>query len=31
METKDQEKVMDVIEEYGYTPNAFARGLGFIP
>lgn len=25
---KTKKKVMDVIEEYGYTPNAFARGLG---
>lgn len=23
-----RKKVMDVIEKYGYTPNAFARGLG---
>lgn len=25
---KTKKKVLDVIEEYGYTPNAFARGLG---
>lgn len=25
---KTRKRVMDVIEEYGYTPNAFARGLG---
>ncbi len=25
---KTKEKVLKVIEEYGYTPNAFARGLG---
>ncbi len=25
---KTKEKVLSVIEEYGYTPNAFARGLG---
>ena len=25
---KTRQKVLDVIEEYGYTPNAFARGLG---
>lgn len=25
---KTKKRVMDVIEEYGYTPNAFARGLG---
>ena len=25
--TKTKEKVLAVIEEYGYTPNAFARGL----
>ena len=25
---KTREKVLDVIERYGYTPNAFARGLG---
>lgn len=25
---KTKKKVMDVIEECGYTPNAFARGLG---
>lgn len=23
-----RQKVLDVIEQYGYTPNAFARGLG---
>lgn len=23
-----QKKVMDVIDEYGYTPNAYARGMG---
>ena len=23
-----KQKVMDVIEQYGYTPNAFARGMG---
>ena len=23
-----QKKVMDIIEEYGYIPNAFARGMG---
>lgn len=23
-----KKKVLDIIEEYGYTPNAFARGLG---
>ncbi|MCQ2519350.1 MAG: LacI family transcriptional regulator [Lachnospiraceae bacterium] len=23
-----KKKVMDIIEKYGYTPNAFARGLG---
>ncbi|TAH67119.1 MAG: LacI family transcriptional regulator [Anaerolineaceae bacterium] len=25
---KTKEKVLKVIEDYGYTPNAFARGLG---
>lgn len=25
---KTKQKVLKVIEEYGYTPNAFARGLG---
>ena len=25
---KTRKKVMDVIDEYGYTPNAYARGLG---
>lgn len=25
---KTRKKVLDIIEEYGYTPNAFARGLG---
>ncbi len=25
---KTRKKVLDVIEQYGYTPNAFARGLG---
>ncbi|SFR63196.1 LacI family DNA-binding transcriptional regulator [Anaeromicropila populeti] len=25
---KTREKVMAIIDEYGYTPNAFARGLG---
>lgn len=25
---KTKKRVLDVIEEYGYTPNAFARGLG---
>ena len=25
---KTRKKVLDVIEEYGYTPNVFARGLG---
>ncbi len=25
---KTRERVMDIIERYGYTPNAFARGLG---
>lgn len=25
---KTKKRVMDVIEQYGYTPNAFARGLG---
>lgn len=25
---KTKQKVMDVINQYGYTPNAFARGLG---
>ncbi len=25
---KTKQKVLDVIEKYGYTPNAFARGLG---
>ena len=25
---KTREKVLDIIEQYGYTPNAFARGLG---
>lgn len=25
---KTREKVLDIIERYGYTPNAFARGLG---
>ena len=25
---KIRKKVLDVIEQYGYTPNAFARGLG---
>lgn len=25
---KTKKRVMDIIEEYGYTPNAFARGLG---
>lgn len=25
---KTKQKVLSVIEEYGYTPNAFARGLG---
>ena len=25
---KTKKKVLDVMQEYGYTPNAFARGLG---
>lgn len=25
---KTKRKVLDIIEQYGYTPNAFARGLG---
>ena len=25
---KTRQKVLDIIEQYGYTPNAFARGLG---
>ena len=25
---KTKEKVLSIIEEVGYTPNAFARGLG---
>ena len=25
---KTRQKVLDVMEKYGYTPNAFARGLG---
>lgn len=25
---KTRKRVLDIIEEYGYTPNAFARGLG---
>lgn len=25
---KTRKKVMDIIDEYGYTPNAYARGLG---
>lgn len=25
---KTRQKVLDVIDQYGYTPNAFARGLG---
>ncbi len=25
---KTKQKVLDIIEKYGYTPNAFARGLG---
>ena len=25
---KTRKKVLDVIEEFGYTPNVFARGLG---
>ena len=25
---KTRKKVMDIIEQYGYKPNAFARGLG---
>ena len=25
---KTRKKVLDVMERYGYTPNAFARGLG---
>ena len=25
---KTKKKVMDIIEQSGYTPNAFARGLG---
>ena len=25
---KTREKVLDIMERYGYTPNAFARGLG---
>lgn len=25
---KTRKKVLDVMEQYGYTPNAFARGLG---
>ncbi len=25
---KTRKKVLDVIEQYGYTPNAYARGLG---
>ena len=28
---KTRRKVLDVIEQYEYTPNAFARGLGLIP
>lgn len=26
--SKTREKVLDIIERFGYTPNAFARGLG---
>ena len=25
---KTRRRVLDIIERYGYTPNAFARGLG---
>ena len=25
---KTRQKVLDVMEKYGYTPNVFARGLG---
>ena len=25
---RTRKKVMDIIEQYGYKPNAFARGLG---
>ena len=25
---RTRQKVLDIIEQYGYTPNAFARGLG---
>ena len=25
---KTKQKVLRIMEEYGYTPNAFARGLG---
>ena len=25
---KTRKKVLDVIDQYGYTPNAYARGLG---
>ena len=28
VKAKTRKKVMDVIEECGYKPNAFARGLG---
>lgn len=28
VKAKTKKKVMDVIDKYGYTPNAFARGLG---
>ena len=26
-----KKKVMDIIEKYDYTPNAFARGMGLTP
>ena len=28
VKTRTRKKVMDIIEQYGYKPNAFARGLG---
>ena len=28
---RTRQKVLDIIEQYGYTPNAFAQGIGPVP